>query len=433
MEDILTRASSIADEAEVFMTSSDETPVEFEANRLKHIQSKQSCSITLRIIKNGRIGYSTTTSSEEIDELIDSAVATAQFGMEARFTMPSLTAYPDVKVFDPSVETVSLEQMAELGQKLIDAVRTDTPDIICEAGVTRATASVNIMNSRGGQAGYRESIFNIGIEGQLIRGTDMLFVGEHQTSCHPLMDTENIIKVVLRQLELARNQASIRTKKLPVIFTPMGLASAFIRPLMTAFSGKTVLEGASPIGSKLGQKAFDSKLSLRDDPTVAYCPGSGPCDDEAVPSECTPLITEGIVSNFLYDLQTAALANTRSTGNGHRSPGGLPTPSPSVLLIAPGTTSFDDMVGDIKEGLVVEQLMGASQGNVLGGDFSGNVLLGYKVERGKIVGRVKDTMVSGNVYAILNDIAAVGSDTKWLGGFLSTPSIYCPGVSVASK
>ncbi len=433
MENILARASSIADEAEVFITSSEETPVEFEANRLKHMQSKQSSSIALRIIKDGRIGYSTTTSKEDIDDLVGSAIATAQFGTEAHFAMPSLTTYPEVEVFDPAVEKVSLEQMAELGQKLIDAVRADTPDIVCEASVTRAIASVNIMNSRGGQAGYRESVFSIGIEGQLIRGTDMLFVGEHRSSCHPVLDTESIIKVVLRQLELARKQASIRTKKLPVIFTPMGIASAFVRPLMTAFGGKTVLEGASPIGDKLGQKAFDSKLSLRDDPTVAYCPGSGPCDDEAVPSECTTLITEGIVSNFLYDLQTAALANTRSTGNGHRSPGGLPTPSPSVLIIAPGTTSFDDMISDIKEGLIVEQLMGASQGNVLGGDFSGNVLLGYKVEKGKIVGRVKDTMVSGNVYDILNDISAVGNDSKWLGGFLNTPSIYCPGVSVASK
>ena len=433
MENILARASKIADEAEVFMTSSDETPVEFEANRLKHIQSKQSSNIALRIIKDGRIGYSTTTSSEDIDDLVEAALATAQFGTEARFSMPTFTTYPDVEVFDPMVEKVTLEQMTELGQKLIDAVRADTPDIICEAGVNRATTSVSIMNSRGGRAGYRESIFSIGIEGQLIRGTDMLFVGEYQNSCHPVLDTESIIKVILRQLELAREQASIRTNKLPVIFTPMGIVSAFVRPLMAAFSGKTVLEGASPIGDKLGQKAFDHKLSLRDDPTVAYCPGSGPCDDEAVPSECTTLITEGIVSNFLYDLQTAALANTRSTGNGHRSPGGLPTPSPSVLLIAPGTASFDDMVSDIKEGLVVEQLMGASQGNVLGGDFSGNVLLGYKVEKGKIVGRVKDTMVSGNIYDIFDDIAAIGNDTKWMGGFLNTPSIYCPGVSVASK
>ena len=60
--------------------------------------------------------------------------------------------------------------------------------------------------------------------------------------------------------------------------------------------------------------------------------------------------------------------------------------------------------------------MGATQGNILGGDFSGNVLLGYKIENGKIAGRVKDTMVFGNVYELLKDIAAIGSDGRWLGG-----------------
>jgi PmbA protein len=201
---------------------------------------------------------------------------------------------------------------------------------------------------------------------------------------------------------------------------------------MTGFNGKTVLEGASPIGNRLGQPVFDQKLWLWDDPTIAYCPNSRPCDDEGIPSQRTPLIEQGTVANFLYDLQTAALAHTRSTGNGSRN-GGLPAPSPTALIIAPGKTTFDEMVQDIKQGLVIEQLMGAEQGNILGGDFSGNVLLGYKVEHGKIVGRVKDTMVSGNVYQVLKEVIAIGSETRWVGGFVNTPPIYCPSLSVATK
>ena len=108
-------------------------------------------------------------------------------------------------------------------------------------------------------------------------------------------------------------------------------------------------------------------------------------------------------------------------------------PSPSAFIINTGKTTFEDMLKDIKEGLVVEQLMGAEQGNLLAGDFSGNVLLGYKVENGKIMGRVKDTMVSGNVYNILKDIAAIGSEARWVGGFLQTPPFYCKGLSVSSK
>ena len=433
MEDLLEQAKKVAEEAEVFLISSEETPVQFETNRLKHIQSKQSTSVALRIIRQGQTGYATATDLEDIHNLVNMATETAQFGSEAKFKLPSFTSYPQVKVFDPDVSSVSTEDMVKLGEEMITRVRDHTPDIICEAMVSRSITSIRIINSRGGQADYRQSIFSLGIEGQLIRDTDMLFVGEGQSSCQPILQPDMITEVVLKQLERARERASVPTRSMPVIFTPDGIASALLMPLTAAFNGKTVLEGASPIGNKLGELVFDKQLSLWDDPTIAYRPGSHPCDDEGIPSQRTTLIDQGVVTSFFYDLQTAALAGTQSTGNGHRGRGGLPAPFPSAIIIGPGKTNFSEMVSDTKEGLVVEQLMGAGQGNTLGGDFSGNVLLGYKIENGKIAGRVKDTMVSGNIYQLLKQIAAIGNDVKWVGGMISTPSIYLASVSVASK
>ena len=77
--------------------------------------------------------------------------------------------------------------------------------------------------------------------------------------------------------------------------------------------------------------------------------------------------------------------------------------------------------------------MGAEQGNILNGDFSGNVLLGYKIENGKVAGRVKDTMVSGNIYEMLKHIDGLGNDARWIEGMLKTPSIYCAGLPIATK
>jgi len=433
MEDILAQAMKVAEKAEVFLVSSEETQVQFEANRLKHLQTKQQTSTALRIVKQGKIGFATTTELGDTLNLVNNAVETARFGMPAKFQFPSSSFYPHVEVFDAAVEPASTEEMIKLGEELVAKVTGHAPGIVCEAGVNKGVISVRIMNSRGGQADYRKSFFSLGIEGNLIKGTDMLFVGESESSCHPLSESETVAEVVLQQLELAKNRASISSQPLPVVFTPNGVASTLILPLMAAFNGKIVLEGASPIGNKLGQPVFDQKLWLWDDPTIVYRPSSRPCDDEGVPSQRTPLVEQGRITNFLYDLQTAALAHTRSTGNGSRNHGGLPAPSPSAFIIAPGSTTFDEMVQDIKEGLVIEQLMGAGQGNILGGDFSGNVLLGYKVENGKIVGRVKDTMVSGNIYKVLKEIAAIGSDARWVGNFLQTPHLYCPSLSVASK
>ena len=433
MEEILIQARKSAEEAEVFFISSEETQVHFEANRLKHMQTKQQTSVALRLVRQGRIGYAITTSPDEYQGLVDNALETARFGMAAKFALPTTISYPQIEIFSEDVASVPVEAMVTLGEKLVAAATQHTPDIICEAEVARGAVSVRLMNSRGGQAAYRKSHFSFAVEGNLTRDTDMLFVGDSASSCRPILEPAPVIETVLQQLEMAKEQAKVPTKSLPVIFTPHGVASALVMPLIAAFNGKTVLEGASPLGNKIGETVFDTKLQLHDNPVVPLRPSSRPCDDEGVPSQRTPLIESGCVASFLYDLQTAALAGTRSTGNGSRGHSGLPSPSPSAFVIAPGSATFDDMVGDIKEGLVVEQLMGAEQGNILGGDFSGNVLLGYKVENGKIVGRVKDTMVSGNVYQALKDIAALGSESRWVGSFLQTPHIYCPAISVASK
>ncbi len=433
LEEILSRAKKVADEAEVFWASSKETPVDFEANRLKRLETRQSTWVALRIIKQGKIGFAATTRLDAPDELVSMAVEVSQFGAAASFELPSQTFYPQVEIYDPEVEAVTIDEMIGLGDSLISRVREGNPELVCEAGVTNSITSIRILNSRGGEGSYKRSVFSIMVEGTLIRGTDMLFVGEGDSSCRPIRDVGGIADSVREQLELAKTLASVPSKRLPVIFTPKGVASALILPLTLAFNGKIVLQGASPLGGRQGERVFDNRLCLWDDATTPYRPKSRPCDDEGVPSERMPLIDRGVVANFLYDLQTAGLSNTRSTGSGSRAHGGLPAPSVSTLTIDEGDASFEEMVRDMKEGLVVEMLMGAGQGNVLGGEFSGNVLLGYKVENGEIVGRVKDTMVSGNVYEALRSLLAIGRGARWVGGMLRTPPLYIADLAVASK
>lgn len=433
MEKILAQAQKVCEAAELCMITSEEIPVSFEANRLKNIQSKQNTSLSLRIIKNGRIGYAVCSNLEDSAKLIENALETSAFGQKAQFEFPRTQEYPQVDTYDGKVKSVSLETMVQAGEQMISRIRQHTPEIICEAEVDKASVSFKLLNSLGGEASYQLTAYSIGMEGTLVRGTDMLFVGEAETSCHPLADTEEITRSVMKQLELARDNATVPTKDLPVIFTPHGVASALVSPLMSSFNGKTVLEGASPLGDKLGESIFDNKLSLYDNATVGFRPSSRPCDDEAVPSQRTPLIEAGTIKSFLYDLQTAARAKTKSTGNGNRTQRGLTSPSPSAFVFNNGKVSLEEMLADIKEGLVIEHLMGAEQGNILNGDFSGNVLLGYKIENGKITGRLKNTIVSGNVYQLLGEITAIGSDGRWVGSHLYVPSIYCPSLSVAAK
>jgi PmbA protein len=433
MEDLLKQASKVAEEAEVFAVSRSETDAVFEANRLKQVVTRETSGRALRLIKGGRIGFSASNKVDGTKELVSMALEMAPFGAEAKFQFPELERYSKVEVYDSKVEKVTEEQMVELGQSLIDKVRAHTPELVCQGGVSKNTISVEITNSRGGKATYKKSVFSLSVEGVLIRGTDMLFVGDNESSCHPISDHKTVSHNTLEQLERAKETAPSVEGKLPVIFTPLGVASTLLMPIAMAVNGKTVLQGASPLGHRKGEQVFDKRLSIRDDPMIEYRPGSRFCDDEGMPSQRTPLIAKGVVANFLYDLQTAALAGTKSTGSGSRSLASQPSPSLSAIVIEEGDTSFEDMLADIKDGLVVEELMGASMGNVLGGDFSGNVLLGYRVQNGKLVGRVKDTMVTGNIYEALKEVKAVGNKARWVGGVVLTPHICCPSLAVSTK
>jgi len=54
-----------------------------------------------------------------------------------------------------------------------------------------------------------------------------------------------------------------------------------------------------------------------------------------------------------------------------------------------------------------DQMLGG--GSSISGDFSINVDLGFLVQNGQVVGRVKDTMVAGNVYTALKHVVALAA------------------------
>ena len=86
----------------------------------------------------------------------------------------------------------------------------------------------------------------------------------------------------------------------------------------------------------------------------------------------------------------------------------------------------------MRDGLIVDDLIGVGQGNVISGAFSHPVGLAYRVQRGEVTGRVKDAAVAGNAYDLLKRIGGVGTDGRWLGSRWS-PSLLLDGVSVARR
>lgn len=432
-EEVLALAQRHADQAEVYAVGGVSIPVSYEANRLKSVDTRESRGMALRIIKDGRIGFSSTSDMDDAEGLVARAVEMLPFGAQAHMEFPAASEYTHVPTYDEATAALESASLVEIGDALIDKLHTDFPDVVWEGRLSRGVSTTRLLNSRGLVAEETSSSVGLSIEGTLVRDTDMLFVHGRTSSCRPSLDGEAVVTALTRQLRWAERVAPAPTGQAPVIFTPQAVAGLLLGPLMAGFNGRNIVQQSSPLIEKLGSRILDPRFTVWDDPTTPYVPGSRTFDDEGVPATRFPLVQQGVIANFLYDLQTAGQAGAATTGSANRGLASLPGPGASVIVIEPGDTTFADMIAGHERALVVDSFLGAGQGNILGGDFSANVLLGYAVENGEVTGRVKDTMVAGNVYTILEALGALGSEPEWVGGSLQTPALCCNGVSVSSK
>jgi PmbA protein len=181
----------------------------------------------------------------------------------------------------------------------------------------------------------------------------------------------------------------------------------------------------------VGQTLFDSRLTLFEDPSL----GVSACtfDDEGTPTSRKAYIDHGTVMGFYWDRRWAARADRSPTGNGFR--GGLSRPGPSMvnLCMAPGSSSVAQLIASMDEGVIVDQVLGAGQSNQLAGEFSVNLDLGYKVERGQIVGRVKNTMVAGSIFEAFRHLAELSDTPEWVGSGSYLPSLLFSQLGVAAR
>ncbi|MGQ9630163.1 MAG: TldD/PmbA family protein [bacterium] len=434
-ERLLDLARGVCEEAEVFYMNSDETPAKFEANRLKRLSTTNSQGVALRAIRGGRVGFAASSNLDDLRRVLDNAVESSEFGDEAKFSFPSGGEVEGVRVFDDEVAKIAPEELVGVGNEIIEIFRSFNGDILGEVEAEKSVISVRILNSRGRDISYEKTVYSVGANANLVRGTDILDVYDEEGRCDRSIDHRKLANRIIEKVRLAQKIVSAHTKNMPVVFSPSGLFAALI-PLQTALNGRVVLQGASPLGNKVGEKVFDERVSIYDDGTLDFVLRSAGCDDEGVPVTRRALIERGVLMGFIYDLETAGRAGAESTGNGFRNfnVGSKPSPSFTNVVFDAGDVPYKDMISSIEEGIIVEQVMGAGQGNPLSGEFSVNVHLGYKIEGGEIVGRVKDTMVAGNILELLNNrIEGISRERLWFRGSMLLPYVHFGSVGVASK
>jgi PmbA protein len=142
------------------------------------------------------------------------------------------------------------------------------------------------------------------------------------------------------------------------------------------------------------------------------------------------LVSEGVIQGFLYDQYTANKENRSSTGNAGRH--GIKAP-PSVqttnLYIPKGSSTPDELISSLEEGLMVTDLIGLHTADPISGDFSVGAA-GLWIKGGEVAFPVKGVAISGNLMDLFNKVDATGTDLAFYGR-TGAPSLRISALNVA--
>ncbi|MBS3762628.1 MAG: TldD/PmbA family protein [Planctomycetes bacterium] len=429
-DEMLDAARSCCDAAEVYVERGETRSIRFENNKLKRITARQFNGVGLRIFNEGRIGFASTTDLREPGRLVEMAVESAEFGDKAVFKLPEQPPeIADVDTCDSKIKQVAPRDMVALGKTAMEKSRQASDEYLFSANISTKTTTQHILNTGGLDVEFEKSDMAASVEIQEVNDSGMLETYESRSWGQPFTSIEDITDTALEKMEKGKVIAPAKSEVMPMIFTPKS-AGTLLSPIMTALNGKRVQKGSSILAGRLDEKIVDERIAIFDDPTVPFGPSSAPIDDEGLPVSRRPLIEQGVLKNYLLDLQTAALLGMESTASGHRSYGSRPSPSSTNTLVLAGSTPYKEMVEGLECGVIVDQTLGSGQSNTLAGEFSVNVALGFLVEDGDIQGRVKDCMVAGNVYKLLSRLEALGSEPQWMGSNC-VPAICVGGIKLA--
>jgi len=409
-----------ASHAEVYQVTSQSQPVFFEGNRLKQLESSQSVGTALRLWHNNQPGLAVAYGKVEPELLADKAIALSCLNKPEIIEL----APPRQAIYNFSRTQATVQELIELGDDVINKVREEYPELVCSAEFESEQETTILINSQGLHCQYSESSLSYYIGVELVRGEDFLGIYDGEYSKDKL-NPDKVIENIVQRLDWAKHNVKTPLGNIPVILTA-NAADLLWNIVSSALNGKRVREKSSPWNDKHQELVVSDLISLSQKPSLR--PYDCPFDDEGMPTQKLDLISAGILNRFYCDRTIARELNLVPTGNGFR-PGLDSYPSPSLvnMVVAPGTNSWADLVSKLDNGIIVDQVLGG--GADISGNFSVNIDLGYRVNNGKISGRVKDTAISGNVYEILKQIVALGNDLAWNGSCL-TPSLLVERISV---
>ncbi|HLX51524.1 MAG TPA: TldD/PmbA family protein [Streptosporangiaceae bacterium] len=207
--------------------------------------------------------------------------------------------------------------------------------------------------------------------------------------------------------------AAIPSGRYRAVLAPR-VASAFFTLIGKACSAQNLIHRRSFLAGRQRTRIAAGCLTLRDEPAA---PGSAMArahDGEGLWNRTVPIVTDGVLAGCLHTAATALMTGEQPTASAYRSYSTLPAPDTRALAVAPGTSSRDELLAELGDGVLVETVQGVTSGaSIVSGDFSVAVE-GHLVAGGVPVQPFRSSTMAGNLGSLLTGILAIADDVAWL-------------------
>ncbi len=425
-----------ATEAEAYLIKGKQFYVALENNDIKLAKSQIMDGIGIRVFKNKSLGFASvnTFSQDKVMSAVSNAVRLANLTpKDDANSMPSISNnYTQVQgIFDSNAEKIGMDEVLKFAQRMLATALKFDSRITVDSGIFAGGFGENaVVNSKGIKLAEMASSFDFGIMGMAHdKGEVSCFQYEFDTT-HNIADinVENVAMIFAKKVISSLGAKKGESFTGSIILEPDVFAD-MLGVIIAAASANNIQKKMSRLVGQLNKQIAVSGLTIEDNGLIAGGAATSTFDREGVARLPLKIIDKGVLTSYLYNTYCANKDKSQSTGHAVGGTRGLPSIGPSNIIVNAGNKSQADLIKEIKRGLYVTRL--SAQPNPVSGDFSGVVKGGFLISDGEFKTPVIETMISGNIFNLLNQISGLSLEQKKVMSFL-VPYCRIEDVSITS-
>jgi PmbA protein len=428
-----------ATEADLLIVETDSSTTQVRLQEIESLKSAQERRLHLRVLFGKRAATTSTSdfSMRALDRLVDETCTMAQATAPDEYLgLPDSGAMAasiiDLDLCDDAAHDLTVEEKIDLVKRAegaalnYDARLTNSEG----AGLDTHVSQIVYANTHGFIGEYRTSSFSLAVSPIASDGNGMQRDSWYSvTRKFRQLDSPETIGVTAAQRALRRLGArKVPTQVAPVVFDP-DMAASLIRTLAGAVAGTSIYRGASFLLNRLEAQVGADTVTVIDDGTIPGALGSRPFDGEGVATQRTMLFEHGVLRSYLLDTYCARRLGLTSTGNAARDASGISVGTTNLYLV-PGTYTPEEIIGSVKSGLYLTEMIGFGV-NLVTGDYSRGAV-GLWIDNGTLTYPVEEITIAGNLNAMLRDVEMIGSDLVFRGR-TAAPTLKIARMTIAGN